>query len=160
MNDIDKKTSYISLMLGSESFAISVYKVLEIIIYQQFTRIPNASEYIPGIINFRGAIVPVVDMHKRLNIPSETNEKMVVVVEVPNRQKKMLLGLLVDTVTDVIEFEFRDIRTIPELGINYSEEYLEGFIENNGKFIMVLNADRVLDLRELSMPSNSNEKAA
>jgi purine-binding chemotaxis protein CheW len=153
--NIDEKTSYISLTLGTESFAVSVFKVLEIIIYEQITRIPNASEFIPGIINFRGAIVPVIDMHKRLKIPSDTVEKMVVVVEVLNGQKKVLMGLMVDAVTDVIEFEIKNIRSIPELGINYSADYLEGFVERNGKFIMVLNTDRVLDMSELTLPSAS-----
>jgi purine-binding chemotaxis protein CheW len=149
--DIDKKTSYINLQIGTESFAISVYKVLEIMQFEQLTRIPNTSEFVPGVLNFRGSIVPVIDMHKRFNIEaSEAADKMVVVVEIVNKDKNVLMGLLVDQVTDVIEFEYKNIKSVPDLGIKYNPEFLEGFIEENGKFIMVLNIDRVLNVQELS----------
>jgi purine-binding chemotaxis protein CheW len=149
--DIDNKTSYINLRIGTESFAISVYKVLEIIQFEQLTRVPNASDFVPGVLNFRGSIVPVIDMHKRFN--SETSgsaEKMVVVVDIINKEKSVLMGLLVDQVTDVIEFEYKNIKSVPDLGIKYNPDFLEGFIEQDGKFIMVLNIDRVLSIHELA----------
>ena len=68
--DIDKKTSYINLSIGTENFAISVYKVLEIIQFDEITRVPNSSDFVPGVLNFRGSIVPVIDMHKRFNVSS------------------------------------------------------------------------------------------
>ncbi|MBN2814500.1 MAG: chemotaxis protein CheW, partial [Bacteroidales bacterium] len=97
--DIDKKTSYINLRIGSESFAISVYKVLEIIQFEQLTKIPNASDFVPGVLNFRGSIVPVIDMHKRFNIENTGSaDKMVVVVDIVSKDKNVLMGLLVDQV--------------------------------------------------------------
>lgn len=149
--DIDKKTSYINLRIGTEHFAISVYKVLEIIQYDQITKVPNSSDYVPGVLNFRGSIVPVIDMHKRFNMSTAGNdEKMVVVVDIVNKDKDVLMGLLVDQVTDVIEFEYKNIKSVPDLGIKYNPEFLEGFIEEKDKFIMVLNIDRVLSVQELS----------
>lgn len=149
--DIDKKTSYINLGIGTEQFAISVYKVLEIIQFEQLTRIPNTSDFVPGVLNFRGSIVPVIDMHKRFNVFSDSNDgKMVVVVDIENREKHVLMGLLVDQVTDVIEFDYKSIKSVPDLGIKYNPEFLEGFIERDGQFIMVLNIDRVLSVQELS----------
>jgi purine-binding chemotaxis protein CheW len=157
--DIDKKTSYINLGIGTEQFAISVYKVLEIIQFEQLTRIPNTSDFVPGVLNFRGSIVPVIDMHKRFNVFSDSNDgKMVVVVDIENREKHVLMGLLVDQVTDVIEFDYKSIKSVPDLGIKYNPEFLEGFIERDGQFIMVLNIDRVLSVQELSEVSQiSNE---
>ncbi len=149
--DIDKKTSYINLRIGSESFAISVYKVLEIIQFEQLTKIPNASDFVPGVLNFRGSIVPVIDMHKRFNIENTGSaDKMVVVVDIVSKDKNVLMGLLVDQVTDVIEFEYKNIKAVPDLGIKYNPEFLEGFIEIDEKFIMVLNIDRVLNVQELA----------
>ena len=149
--DIDKKTSYINLSIGTEHFAISVYKVLEIIQFEQLTRVPNTSDFVPGVLNFRGSIVPVIDMHKRFNVTTtDNNDKMVVVVDVMNKDKSVLMGLLVDQVTDVIEFEYKSIKSVPDLGIKYNPEFLEGFIEQNERFIMVLNIDRVLSVQELS----------
>jgi purine-binding chemotaxis protein CheW len=149
--DIDKKTSYINLRIGTEHFAISVYKVLEIIQFEHLTQVPNSSDFVPGVLNFRGSIVPVIDMHKRFNMKAVNNdEKMVVVVDVMNKDKNVLMGLLVDHVTDVIEFEYKSIKSVPDLGIKYNPEFLEGFIEEDDKFIMVLNIDRVLSVQELS----------
>jgi len=75
---------------------------------------------------------------------------MVIVVEVLNNENHVLMGLLVDEVTDVIEFEYKDIRAVPALGIKYNPDFLEGFIEMNGKFTMVLDLDRVLSVSELA----------
>jgi purine-binding chemotaxis protein CheW len=149
--DIDKKTSYINLQIGSESFAVSVFNVLEIIQFEQLTWVPNASVFVPGVINFRGSIVPLIDMHKRFGMEQpEQSGRMVVVVEVRNKDKNVMMGLLVDHVSDVIEFEYRNIKSVPEMGIRFNPEYLEGFIEQEDKFIMVLNIDRVLNIQELA----------
>lgn len=159
--NVDKKNSYISLQIGSEQFAISVYKVLEIIQYAELTHVPNSSDYVPGVLNFRGSIVPVIDMHKRFYVNNgNSNSKMVVIVDVVCKEKNVLMGLLVDQVTDVIEFDYKSIKSVPDLGIKYNPEFLDGFIEQNGKFIMVLNIDRVLNVDELSDISKTAEIAA
>ncbi len=157
--DIDKKNSFINLQIGTESFAISVYKVLEIIQFENLTKVPNSSDYVPGVLNFRGAIVPVIDMHKRFNAGTAISaDPMVVVVDINCKEKNVLMGLLVDQVTDVIEFEYKSIKSVPDLGIKYNPEFLEGFIEKDGKFIMVLNIDRVLSVEELSDISDCIEE--
>jgi purine-binding chemotaxis protein CheW len=149
--DIDKKISYVSLRIGTEQFAISVYKVLEIIQFENLTHVPNSSDFVPGVLNFRGSIVPVIDMHKRFNAEeSDNDDKMVIVVDVINKDKNVLMGLLVDQVNDVIEFDYKSIKSVPELGIKYNPEFLQGFIEKDDKFIMVLDIDRVLNVQELS----------
>jgi purine-binding chemotaxis protein CheW len=150
--DIDQKSSYVNLRIGTENFAISVFKVLEIIQVEQITHVPNSSDYVLGVLNFRGDIVPVIDMHKRFNVEDNDSRKdsMVVVVDVENKDKKVLMGLLVDAVSDVIEFEYKSIKSVPDLGIKYNPEFIEGFIDMKDKFIMVLNTDRVLNVKELS----------
>jgi purine-binding chemotaxis protein CheW len=150
-SDINKETSYINFKIGKEFFAISVYKVLEIIQFEQITEIPNSSDFIRGVINFRGGIVPVIDMHKRFNLQKWENEsRMVVVVDVQNNGKNITMGLLVDQVVNVIEFSFKSIRAVPDLGIRYNPEFLEGFVEIKDQFIMIMNVDRVLSVNELA----------
>jgi purine-binding chemotaxis protein CheW len=157
--DIDKKTSYINLRIGSEHFAISVFKVLEIIQFEELTHVPNSSDFVPGVLNFRGSIVPVIDMHKRFNVTNTGEEgRMVVVVDIVNKDKNVLMGLLVDQVDDVIEFEYKNIKAVPDLGIKYNPEFLEGFIEKDEKFIMVLNIDRVLNVKELAEVSQISQE--
>ena len=83
-NDSDKKNSYIDFKIGKECYALSVSKVLEIIQLEQITKIPNSSEFILGVINFRGSVVPVIDMHKRFNISDKKDStlKMLIVVDI------------------------------------------------------------------------------
>ena len=150
-SDINRETSYINFKIGKEYFAISVYKVLEIIQFEHITQIPNSSDFIKGVINFRGGIVPVIDMHKRFNLEkSECESRMVVVADIHNRENNVTMGLLVDQVVDVIEFAYKNIRAVPDLGIKYNPEFLEGFVEMNNRFIMIMNVDRVLSISELS----------
>jgi purine-binding chemotaxis protein CheW len=150
-SDIDKKKSYINFSMGMENFAIIVNRVLEILHLQQLTHVPNASDFVKGILNFRGAIVPVINLHKRFHFNQQEDEgNMIIVVEVKHNDNHVLMGLLVDEVTDVIEFEYKDIRAVPEIGIKYNPDFLEGFIEMNGKFTMVLDVDRVLSVSELA----------
>lgn len=151
MSDVQSKNSYINLRIGKESFAISVYKVLEIIQYEGITQVPNCSDFVPGILNFRGSIVPVIDMHKRFNVEAiDAENQMVVVVDVINNENTVLMGLLVDQVTDVIEFEVKSIKSVPDLGVQYNPEFIEGFLEHDGKYVMVLNIDKVLSVQEIT----------
>jgi purine-binding chemotaxis protein CheW len=78
---------------------------------------------------------------------------MIIIVDVTNMQKSVLMGLFVDEVTDVIEFDYKSIRAVPDLGIKYNPEFLEGFVENNDKFVMVLDTDRVFSVAELAETS-------
>jgi purine-binding chemotaxis protein CheW len=157
---IDKETSYVNLRIGKEHFAISVYKVLEIIQFEHITEIPNSSDFIRGVINFRGTIVPVIDMHKRFNITQpETENRMVVVVDVKNNENNVTMGLLVDQVVNVVEFSYKNIRVVPDLGIKYNPEFLEGFVEIQDQFLMIMNVDRVLSVGELSMVEESTTEA-
>ncbi len=148
--DVDKKTSYIKFKIGKEQFAISVYRVLEIIQFEHLTKIPNSSDYIPGVMNFRGAIVPIINMHKRFSLSDTHEGKIVIVVDVQENDQNVLMGLLVDDVSDVIEFDYKSIRAVPDMGINYNPEFLEGIVEINKEFVIVLDIDKVLDIEELS----------
>ena len=149
--DVEKRSSYVNFRVGKEHFAIGVKKVLEIILLEHLTHVPNTSSLIRGVLNFRGTIVPVIDMNYRFNGRQEDNSgNMVIVVEVNNKENHALMGLLVDGVTDVMEFGYKDIRAIPDLGIKCNPEFLDGMVDNNDEFIMVLNTDKVLNLNELA----------
>jgi purine-binding chemotaxis protein CheW len=158
IRDFDTRNSFINFSIGNEYFAIIVNRVLEIMHLSQITKVPNASDYVKGILNFRGAIVPVIDLPRRFNFDQFAGKAdMVIVVEVVYKDSQVLMGLLVDEVMDVIEFQYKDIRTVPEIGVKYNPEFLEGFIERNGMLIMVLDVDRVLSLAELAEVSDVTE---
>ena len=117
----------------------------------QLTIVPNSSEHIKGVLNFRGGIVPVINLHKRFNLKSdEDNRGMVIIINLETNDSQMHLGLMVDEVSSVIEFKMKDIRNIPDMGINYNSDFLIGMIEMEEKFMMILNIDTVFNLEELA----------
>jgi purine-binding chemotaxis protein CheW len=153
MNKInfDDIKHYINYRLGNENFAISVDRVLEIIKHRVMTKVPNSSQYIKGVINFRGEIVPVIDMHKRFNMEKdESHEGMIVVINGDSEKSNYHIGLLVDEVEDVIEFKYRDLRKSPDMGINYDMSFIDGIVDIESRFIMVLNIEKVLNKTELA----------
>lgn len=148
---IVNKSNYLTFRLNQEFFAIDATHVMEIMELSTYTIVPNSSEYIKGILNFRGEIVPIINMHKRFNMDAgNSSAKMVVVVNLNSGNSKMLLGLSVDDVSNVIEFELKDIRNVPETGFNYKVEFLSGMVELNNIFFMILNIGKVLNIKELA----------
>jgi purine-binding chemotaxis protein CheW len=155
--DIDKKKSYTYFTIGRENFAIHVQKVLEILYLDRLTEVPNSSEFVKGILNFRGNIIPVINLEKRFNFPDNGHEnRMVIVVEMTYQDKAVMMGLLVNEVVDVLEISFKDIKVVPDIGIRYNPEFLEGFVEHDGKFIMIMDVDKVLSPVELAKASEED----
>lgn len=145
------KSNYLTFKLNQEYFAIDAGNVIEILELSTFTIVPNSSEYIKGILNFRGEIVPIINMHKRFKMNDSNNSaKMIIVINSHSDNSKVLLGLLVDDIRDVIEFELKDIRNVPNSGFSFNVEFLSGMVELNGIFFMMLNIDKVLNIKELS----------
>jgi purine-binding chemotaxis protein CheW len=147
---LNEKVHYVNFRLGNDHFAIPVMRVLEIIQNCTLTNVPNSSVYIRGVLNFRGEIVPVIDMYRRFNMKfNENTAKMIIIVDVESTNNHMHIGLLVDKVMDIIDFEYKDIQKAPDMGINYDLSFLDGFVDVNSQFIMVLNIDKVLDKSDL-----------
>jgi purine-binding chemotaxis protein CheW len=149
--NIDDKSHYINFRLGKENFAISVMRVLEIIQTRTLTKVPNSSIFIKGVLNFRGEIVPVIDMYKRFNMEFEDDKnKMIIIIDMESGNNRIHMGLLVDEVLDIIEFEYKDIQKSPDMGLNYDLDFIDGFVDIDSSFIMVLNIDEVLNKTELA----------
>jgi purine-binding chemotaxis protein CheW len=153
------KNVFLSFRLGKETFAVSVKKVLEVLQKQQITEVPDVPEYIKGVINFRGDILPICDSRVKFNIPvpSDDEKNVVIVLDLENNGKKMRIGAIADGVKDVISIEETDIRPIPEMGLKYNVEYLSGMIKNRDNFIMILNVDKVFTSEETTQIQKSIE---
>jgi len=149
--NIDDNKHYINYRLGNENFAISVDRVLEIIQYRTLTKVPNSSDFIKGVINFRGEIVPVIDMHRRFSMErSEDAEGMIVVIDSNTGKSSNHMGLLVDEVEDIIEFKYKDLHKTPDMGINYDLSFIDGVVDIEERFIIVLDLEKVLNKYELA----------
>ena len=145
--------SYLTFMLDEEYFAVPVVNVLEVLLKQQVTRVPKTPKHILGIINFRGEILPVIDTRQKFNLSTEkTNDNYVVIVfEILNKdESRIIISGTVDSVKDVVEIDPAEIKSVPELGLNFDSRYISGAAQRDNHFILLLNIDRVFTGSDLA----------
>lgn len=156
MATVNMKDYYLSFRLGSELYAIVVYDVLEVLPMQVITPVPKAPEAVLGIINFRGEIIPVIDFKTKLSIRTNSDVKRaIIVLEVTMRDTKFYSGILVDGVSDVLEISLKDIKHMPEMGVEFKAEFLTGVYRSEETFISILDINKIFSEEEI-MRINEN----
>ena len=147
----NNKFHYLTFRLGEESYAIEITKVREVLDYTSTTKIPRTPEFMTGVINLRGNIVPVVDLRQILGMsPAEIgNETCVVITEIDRCGEQLVIGALADSVQEVMEISENAIDAPPKIGTRLRTEYLKGIGRKNDSFVMILNADKVLSVDAL-----------
>lgn len=148
---LEQINSYLSFKLGEETFAANVGKVLNILEMTEITKVPKAPEYMKGVINLRGTVLPVVDTRIKFGMSATeyTNNTCILVMEVEVEGEQVQVGGLVDGVQAVLEIEQEDILPPPSIGSKYRSEFISGIAKIDEKFIMLLNMDRVFSADEL-----------
>lgn len=151
-NGLEANTKkYLTFFLGEKVYAIGVLKIREIIQYNSITPIPKMPKFIRGAINLRGQIVPVIDLMERLDIGENTisNRTCIVIVSVSHGLKSIIAGLMVDSVSKVLDFELTDIEEAPDFGGTIETHFLEGMGKNNDNFTVILDIDYILSMEDL-----------
>ncbi|MBU8891911.1 MAG: chemotaxis protein CheW [Bacteroidales bacterium] len=149
---ITKINSYLSFNLGEEEFAVNVSKVLNILEMLKITEVPKAPEYMKGVINLRGTVLPVVDTRVKFGMtPTEyTSNTCIVVMEIEMDNDTVQVGTLVDSVQAVLELEDSQILPPPNIGTNFKSEFIYGMVKVDEKFIMLLDMEKVFSVDEIS----------
>lgn len=143
---------YLTFALRSEMFAIGILHIKEILEYGQLTAVPMMPEFIRGVINLRGAVVPVVDLGARFGgLRSEiTKRSCIVIVEVTSDEGQQDIGVVVDSVSEVLEIPASEIEPAPTFGAKIRADFISGMGKVNDKFVIILNVDQVLSVDELA----------
>jgi purine-binding chemotaxis protein CheW len=141
----------LSFKVGKELFAAEVEKVLSILDLVNITRVPQSPEYMLGIINLRGSVLPVIDSRVRFGIQTSDNTRntCIIVMEVQFDKETINIGVLVDDVREVIEINTSGIMLPPSLGSKYKADFIKGIISHSGDFIMLLDIDKLFSSDEL-----------
>jgi purine-binding chemotaxis protein CheW len=141
-------SQYLTFMLGGEVFAIGILTIKEIIEYNSLTEVPMMPQCIRGVINLRGAVVPVMDLSARFGKPATavTKRTCIVIVEIEADGERQDVGVTVDAVNEVLEIRPADIEPAPSFGANISTDFIHGMGKLNGKFVIILNTDHVLSV--------------
>lgn len=146
------KTQYLTFMLGGEVFAIGILGIKEIIEYAGLTEVPMMPSCIRGVINLRGAVVPVIDLARRFGQPSNpvTKRTCVVIIEVATEGKQQDIGVMVDSVSEVLEIPDSEIEPAPTFGARIRTDFIHGMGKVKGVFVVILEVNKVLSLDELA----------
>jgi purine-binding chemotaxis protein CheW len=146
-----EQKQYLTFMLGGETFAVGILHVKEIIGYGGLTEVPMMPDCIRGVINLRGAVVPVMDLQSRFVKPSSpiTKKTCIVIVEVEANGERQDMGVVVDAVNAVLEIPASDIEPPPAFGAKIRTDFIEGMGKVNGRFVILLNVDHVLSVEEI-----------
>ena len=144
---------YLTFSLGGEVFALGILNVKEIIEFGNITEIPMMPAFIRGVINLRGAVVPVIDLSARFGGPASTVSRRtcIVIVELGEGEERQDLGVIVDAVNEVLEIPRSEIEPPPTFGAKIRADFIQGMGKVEGRFVIILNVDRVLSPQEITM---------
>lgn len=152
---------YLTFKLEDEVYAVDVAKVREILDFSPITKVPKTPEFMRGVINLRGSVVPVVDMRLKFGMPrtEKSVNTCIVVVEVTLESETLVIGALADSVQEVIELEAGQIEPPPKMGSRLRVEFLKGMGKIGDRFLMILDIDKVFSAEEIiSVAQASNDK--
>lgn len=145
---------YLTFMLGGEMFSLSILAIKEIIWYANLTDVPMMPACIRGVINLRGAVVPVMDLSARFGKPPTpvTKSTCIVIIEMASDSDgdHQHMGVVVDSVQAVLEIPAAEIEPAPTFGTKIRPDFIEGIAKVNGKFVILLNVDNVMSTEEIS----------
>ena len=145
-------SQYLTFALGGEMFAVGILNVKEIIEYGNLTEIPMMPTFIRGVINLRGSVVPVIDLAARFGGKSaELNRRTcIVIVEVSDQETRHDIGIMVDAVSEVLDIPGSEIEPPPSFGARIRADFIFGMGKVAGKFVIILNINKVLSVEEIA----------
>lgn len=163
VKEITETRQYLTFRLAGEIFAIDVAKVREVLDLTTITAIPRTPEFMSGVINLRGSVVPVVDLRLcfEMSKTENTRNTCIVVVEVTLDNEPTVIGALADSVEEVIDLEPEQIQPAPHIGTQIRTDFIRGMGKRDTQFIMILDIDRVFSADDLAaLRSQEAETAA
>lgn len=154
----DREGKYLTFSLAGEEYGIGILKVKEIIGMMPITTVPRTPQFVKGVINLRGKVIPVVDLRLKFDMEEMgyTERTCIIVVEIASQGGSVLIGIVVDSVSEVLNIKGGDIEETPTFGANLSTNYILGMAKMNGGVKILLDIDKVLGAEEIT----ALEKAA
>ncbi len=148
----DEPQQYLTFMLTGESYAINIQRIKEIIQYGELTEVPRMPDFIRGVINLRGAVVPVIDLSSRFGKqPTVVGRRnCIIIIEVEVDSETQSIGVMVDSVNAVLEIPASEIEPAPKFGSNIHTDFIAGMGKIAGKFVIILNIQYVLSMDDMA----------
>jgi purine-binding chemotaxis protein CheW len=161
LREVAQATQFLTFRLAEETFALEIGKVREVLDFTTVTRVPNVPEFMRGVINLRGSVVPVVDLRLKFGMkPTEkTVNTCIIIVEINLDGDRTVLGAMADSVQEVLELEADEIEPAPRIGTRLRTDFIHGMGRRGEEFIIILDIDRVFSSEELAVVQEVPEGA-
>lgn len=165
IDSIGETTQFLTFRLADELFALDIGKVREVLDFTTITKVPQTPDYMRGVINLRGSVVPVVDLRLKFGMESgeQTVNTCVIIAEVTLEGETVVMGAMADAVQEVLDLEPDQVEPPPRIGTKLNTEFLKGMGKRQDQFIMLLDIDKLFssgDLESMQKASASNEPQA
>ena len=156
---IAETTQFLTFKLGEEVFALDITKVREVLDFTTVTKVPRTPEFMRGVINLRGSVVPVVDLRLKFGMSRTENtvNTCVIIAEVAVDGERMVLGALADSVQEVLDLEPGSIAPAPRIGTKLRTEFIRGMGRRDERLIIILDIDKIFSADELAMVKQDDE---
>ncbi len=162
MNQTGKSptSQYLTFRLGDEIFALDVAQVREVLDMSTITKVPGTPDFMRGVINVRGNVVPVMDLRLKFGMSRTENsvDTRIIVMEISMDGEVTVIGTLADSVNEVIDLDAGQIEPPPNIGMRWRTEFIRGIGKRNEMFIILLDIDRVFSSDELAVAENSGDR--
>lgn len=145
-NDVDRLLQLVTFTISSEEFGLDILKVQEIIRTMEITRVPRAPEFVEGVINLRGKVIPIIDMRRRFSMEARSYDShtRIIVVELSS----MIVGFVVDSVSEVLRIQSNTVEPPPPIASGIDSEYISGVGKLDDRLLILLDIDRLLSEAE------------
>jgi purine-binding chemotaxis protein CheW len=149
-------SQYLTFKLADEFFAVNITKVREVLEFKEATKIPRTPEFMRGVINLRGNVVPVLDLKEKFGMgqTEKSVDTCVIITEVNMGEDSVVLGALADSVQEVFDMEDSEIEPAPSIGTNINTDFIHGMGKKDGEFVIVIDVDKVFNADELAALDN------
>jgi purine-binding chemotaxis protein CheW len=149
----EKEGKYLTFTLADEEYGIGILKIKEIIGMMPITPVPRTPDYVKGVINLRGKVIPVIDLRIRFGLDAMeyTDRTCIIVVEIAGESGSVMVGLVVDTVSEVLNIKSNDIEETPAFGTKLDTDYILGMAKMEGGVKILLDIDKVLRSEEITL---------
>ncbi|OGI02308.1 MAG: chemotaxis protein CheW [Candidatus Margulisbacteria bacterium GWF2_38_17] len=156
---VDKGNKYLTFELNEEEYGLEILKVQEIIGMMNVTHVPRMPEYVKGVINLRGKIIPIIDLRMKFEMQAqEYNERTCIVeVQVQSHGQNVIMGVIVDRVSEVLDIADKQIEETPAFGANVNTEFITGMGKVGQRVVMLLDIDKVFSYDEMEIVRKTKE---
>jgi purine-binding chemotaxis protein CheW len=148
----EREGKYLTFTLAEEEYGIGILKIKEIIGMMPITTVPQTPEFVKGVINLRGKVIPVLDLRLRFGMDSinYTERTCIIVVEIEGKSGTVMIGIVVDSVSEVLNIKGEEVEDTPTFGTKLNTDYILGMAKMEGGVKILLDIDRVLSVDEIS----------